>query len=275
MDKSQSHKIGFKLFGNLLLSSDENKFERDENQTYEILFSPGEAPLGTITHLLRQDEKKVAVELPEEMRQNNFENVCSFLLEKGSQLILNEYGHEKLGNRKLILASSYVATEVNVNIRISIQGKWQSARYNIEINPFDITSSSGEVQKLNAKGYSKATITLEELVNVKKNEALKVLPKLKPNNFNVTIDQDQIIIDLGSSLKHFIDSLGKPSKYQKAKIEKSSSPVVANEIPLHSDEEMMSSLIKEMSSTIEEEIEEEKPSKGGMWPMFKKMMGRK
>lgn len=258
----QRHKMGFKLFGNL-----------DQNQTYEIYFSPGEAPSGSINHLLKQDEKKVAVELPQEVLQGSFETICTYFLERDAHLVVKVHGHEKLGNRKLILESSYDSNDT-VNLRISIQGKWQSMSYNIELNPFDISSSTGEIQKKNAKGFSQVPISLDELIHIKKSEALKVFPKLKPNNFYVSMDQDQIIVHLGLPLRQFIDSLGKPSKYQKAKVEKIPAPVVANEMTLSSDEEM-NTLIKEMSSSITDPvIEEAKPSKESRWPIFRKMFGK-
>jgi hypothetical protein len=265
MDTSieQSHKsIGFKLFGNIAFSSEARELVVDLNQTYEIQFFPGEIPVGTLTHLEKHDEKKIVVELPQEIRQNSFEKICSFLLEKDSHLVVKECGYEKLGNRKLLLELSYDSKDPIVNVVIFIQGRWNSVDYEIELNPYDISCSVGEIQKHNSKEYRKAHIIMEELKNIKKCDIKKVFPKLKPNNFHVSIDRDRIIIDLGSPLQQFMNSLGKPTKYQNIrKTEKSYlQDVVPDEI-VYPPADEISSLPKDKKSS-------------SVWPLFRKMIGK-
>src|SRR5436190_4771068 len=146
MNEAREHSqksIGFKLFGNIALPSDRGELVIDPDKTFEIQFFPGAIPFGSVTHLGRHDEKKIVVELPEEIKENNFEKICSFLLEKNAQLIVKEYGYEKLGNRKLHLEVCYDPQEAFVNVILFIQGKWNSINYEIELNPYDLSCSIG------------------------------------------------------------------------------------------------------------------------------------
>jgi hypothetical protein len=260
--KEQSQKfIGFKLFGNIALSLETNESSIDLNKTYEILFFPGVIPFGTLTYLGRHDEKKVIVELPEEIKQSSFENICTFLLERNAQLVVKEYGYEKLGNRKLHLEVFYSLKEPIVNVILLIQGKWNAFDYEIELDPYDLGCSVGKIR--NSKICRKVNVIMEELINIKKCDIIKVFSKLKQNNFQVSIDGDCIKIDLSSPLKQFIDSLGKPSKYQNPKIENRHSMDAYSDEIIHQPPEEKHSLDND-----------HKPSKGSMWPIFKKMIGK-
>lgn len=252
--------IGFKLFGNIALSSETGELVIDPNKTFEIQFFPGVIPFGTVMHWGRHDEKKIVVELPEEIKQSSFEQICFFLLERNAQLAVKEYGFEKLGNRKLHLELCYGPEEPIVNVILFIQGRWNSVNYEIELNPYDLSCSMGEIQ--NSKKYSKANIIMKELIGIKKGDISKVLAKLKPNNFHVSIEGDCLTIELSSPLKQFIDSLGKPSKYQSQKIESCFS------MDAYPDEIVQDPPEKEVTLD-----DDQKPSKGTMW-FFRKMIGK-
>lgn len=211
----QNKSLGIKLFGHIASTSESNEVTVDVDQTYEIHLFPGEAPIGEITHLRRNEQKKIIVEVPEKIRQKNFETICSFLLEKNGHLLVKEYGFEKLKNRKLLLDLCYDSREPIVNVLISIQGKTNSINYEIELNPYDISSSLGEIQRHGSQEYEKSRVFLKELKNIENCHLKKILPKFKPNNFDVGIDQDGLVIDLAAPLKQYIESLGKPTKYQR------------------------------------------------------------
>ncbi|MCE2983680.1 MAG: hypothetical protein LW832_08965 [Parachlamydia sp.] len=200
--------LGFKLFGNLIDSGG----EIDPDKAFEIHFFPGITPFGTLAHFGRHDEKTILVELPEEMKENNFEKICSYLMEKNAQLVVKELGFEKLGNRKLHLEIGN-PHEMIVNINVFIQGKYQAFNYEIELNPYDLSCSTGEIN------YKKAHLNIKELLSLKNGEVSKVLSRLKPNNFKVSIEGNEIHVELGAPLKQYIDGLGKPSKYQTQKSE--------------------------------------------------------
>ncbi|MBA2367837.1 MAG: hypothetical protein H0V82_02295 [Candidatus Protochlamydia sp.] len=247
--------IGFKLFGNLI-TTETDELIIDLNKSFEIQFFPGIAPYGTLTHLGRYDGKKIIVELPDEIAQSNFETICTFLLEKNSHLVVKEYGYEKLGNRKLHLELCYHSYDLLVNVVLFIQGKQNAVGYEIELNPYDLSCSTGEIQ--NSKKYSQANIMMKELINIKKSEVSKVLAKLKPNNFFVSIERDYLTIDLSPPLKQFIDALGKPSKYQTPKNES-----------LYAIDAYPDEIVQDPPN---EKESDPKPSKGSMW--FRKMIGK-
>lgn len=253
--------IGFKLFGNIALSLETNESDIDLNKTYEILLFPGIIPFGTLTYLGRHDEKKVIIELPEEIKQSSFENICTFLLERKAQLVVKEYGYEKLGNRKLHLETCYSLKEPIVNVILLIQGKWNAFDYEIELDPYDLNYSVGKIR--NSKIHRKVNIIIEELINVKKCDTIKVFSKLKQNNFHVSIDGDYINIGLSPPFKQFIDSLGKPSKYQNQKNE---NPHTIDASPDEIDHQF-----PEEKNSLDVE---QQPAKGSMWPIFRKMIGK-
>lgn len=203
--------LGFRLFGHLARTSDSQELIVDTGYAYEIQFIPGEIPMGTLSQVNRYDEKKVDVELPEELRQSSFEKICTFLLEKNPRLAVKEQGYEKLQNRKLVLELDNSLKEPIVNVIIFVKGKIHSKNYEIELNPYDIGLSLGEIQN------QKFPVIWEELQNSKKEEIHKIFPKLKPNNFQVCLNGDRIILELSQPLKQFIDSIGKPTKYQNIK----------------------------------------------------------
>lgn len=252
--------VGFKLFGNAALSLDTNELVIDPNKTFEIQIFPGVIPVGTLTYLGRHDEKKIIVVLPEDIQQNSFENIGTFLLEKNGQLIVKEYGYEKLGNRKLHLELSHGLDEPVVNVGLLIQGKCNGFDYEIELNPYDPSLSKGEIR--NSKNYLSINVILEDLKNIKKCDIIKIFTKLKPNNFQVSLDGNYIKIDLSSPLKQYIDSLGKPSKYQNPKIKNRQAETYLDEIDQHFTEE-------EHSLDIEQT-----PQKSSMWSFFRKGGGK-
>lgn len=211
----QNKSLGIKLFGHIASTSESKEVAVDVDQTYEIHLFPGETPLGEIAHLRRNEQKKIMVEVPEEIRQQNFETICSFLLEKNEHLLVKEHGYEKLKNRKLVLDLCLDIRELTVNVMISIKGKSNSIDYEIELNPYDISSSLGEIQIHGSKEYEKAHVLLKELKNIENCHIKKILPKLKSNNFDVGFENDQIVIELAAPLKQYIESLGKPTKYQR------------------------------------------------------------
>lgn len=254
--------IGFKLFGHIARSSDEGELITDLNKAFEIQFFPGSIPFGTVANLGRHDEKKIVVELPEEIKQNSFEKTCSFLLEKNAQLVVKEEGYEKLGNRKLQLEFYSELEESTVNVVIFIQGKCKSTNYEIELNPYDLSCSIGEIQ--HAKKYIKANLLMKELIEIKENDVSKVLIKLKPNNFHVFVDGDCLSIDLSPPLQQYIDSLSKPSKYQSQKME---SRYLFDAYP----DEIVQEIPEENAPSDCEPI----PSKPSMWPNFRKLLGKR
>lgn len=204
----QSKSLGFRLFGNVAKASDGNEFTIDTDSTYEIQFFPGESPLGHLAQLGRGQEKRIDVELPSEIRQSNFEQICSYFLEKNQQLVVKETGFEKLKNRKLVLDLGNPTNSQIVNVIIFIQGKFNKTNYEIELNPYDITLSHGEMNS------QKCQVLLEDLKHLKEAEIKKVYSKLKPTNFQIKIEKDRIIFHSSPPFKQFIDSLGKPTKYQ-------------------------------------------------------------
>lgn len=209
--------ICFKLFGYLAVPSEAGEIISDANRSFEIQLFPGEAPIGIVTQAERIDEKKLVVELPQEIREGGFEKICTFLLERNQDLIVKVSGHEKLGNRKLHLDPSNHTKDLLVHATIFIQWRSGPIDYQIELNPYDISCSVGQIYNHQSKEYLIAELILGELKDLKSHDLKKVLPKLKPNNFTVTVDHERMIIDLSSPLKQFIDALGKPSRYQNVK----------------------------------------------------------
>lgn len=204
----QNKSLGFRLFGNTARLSESNEFHMDAESHFEIQFVPGEAPTAFLTQSGRYEEKRIDVEFPSEIQQSDFEKICTLLLDKNIQLIVKETGYEKLRNKKLILEIGHPFKNQLVNVIIFIKGKTNKINYEIELNPYDISQSFGEIQN------QRCQVLLEDLKNVKEGEMKKIFPKLKPTNFQIEIKENQIIFNPTSPFKQFIDSIGKPTKYQ-------------------------------------------------------------
>lgn len=205
--------IGCKIFGNIV-TLHENELTVDPERLYEIILNPDQMPQGILVHLKRQEEKKIWVEFPSEICNCNFEKSCSFLLEHNMSLIIKEEGFEKLKNRRLVLEKFQYSDQLLINVLPFIQGRCDGVDYEIELNPYDLSTSSGEIIDPKSKESKKVPLNLDDFKNVKSSELKKILPKLKPNNFQVDFSCAQLTLHLNETLKEYVSVLGKPTKYQ-------------------------------------------------------------
>ena len=197
--------IGFQLSGNIATASKSSEeLKLDEDQTFEIQIFPGKAPSATITNIRWGEPKSIALELPNEMKESNYEKIYTLLFQSDLKLIVTDHGYEKLGNRKLLVKFGNSSTQSFLKVTILVQGNSNGTEYKINIDPYDINRTMGEIQEQRSKDYKKANIELGEIKDLKDRDIKKILLKLKANNFQVNINGDSIFISLGQSLLQFL-----------------------------------------------------------------------
>ncbi len=197
--------IGFQLLGNIAIpSQSEEESKLDNDQTFEIQIFPGKAPNATVTNLRRGEVKQIPLELPNEIKESNYEKIYNLLFQSEWKLIVTDHGYEKLGNRKLLVKFGNSSTQSFVKVTILVQGNFNDIEYKINIDPNDTNRTIGEIQEQSSQDYKKINVGLGELKDLKNADIKKILLKLKVNNFQVNINGEYIFIALSQSLLQFL-----------------------------------------------------------------------
>lgn len=205
MNKVKDKTIGFRLSGKLaFLSPASDQLILDQNYIYEICITPGKDPQGNITHVGREETKSIPVDLPEQIREANYEKIYHLLFQNTLKLIVLSDGHEKMGNRKLLVRFAILSSQSPVNSTLLIEGTFEKTEYKFTLDPYYLTHSEGEIQDKMSKDYTKKPVNLKEIIAMKEEMIRQVLPKLKPNHLKVIIHGDHIVVSQSQSLKDLI-----------------------------------------------------------------------
>jgi hypothetical protein len=236
MEKKVNKSIGFLLTGNTEVS-DEN-VTLDADQIYEIELFFKKPALANLINIRKNETKAVPVELPKALTDANYEKAYALFLQNDLRLTATIQGHEKIGNKKLVVEFGNSLNQFQAQVGILIEGVYKEAKYRININPYDISLTVGEIREKGFEDYKKIKVDVGRLKEVEAKTLRKVLLKLQPTNIQVEIQAETIFISLNEALMQLTS---KPIRLR-PRLKETQTPSGEKEVPVfHFFEEEQSS----------------------------------
>lgn len=189
--------IGFQLTGELGALSTVSG-QQEQPLFYEIQVFPNDSfvtakVMSETGHLT----KSIAVELPLSLREKNYKKVFTHLFQMNLKPSVLLHGHERLGNRQLLVELD--GGHSSAHVMILIQGCSNEMEYRVLLDPLKMGYSCSQIWDEEAESYTEASLKMEGIEQLDEACIHKTLLHLNVHNHEVKIEGRTIFLTFSPS----------------------------------------------------------------------------